>query len=155
MDCNDVKVGMKVVISKLKETRGIVVNQRHLDCRKIGVIGTVRWCVPGHGGDVWWVAHDGTNEIGAYCFTEIEPAPTTVEMKVKEWEPWRAYKMNAPDLVGITEPPCKWCRAWRPQARFTDTGTGMVFDGVVCCHAKDQYRDFSCFRSNDSKKRGG
>ena len=74
MDCNDVKIGMKVRISKLGETTGMLIKPRHLECRKLEVTGTVKGYVPGHGGDVWWVQHDNSEDVGAYCFDEMEKA---------------------------------------------------------------------------------
>lgn len=74
MDCNDVKEGLKVRISKLQPTDGMIIAHRHLRCRSKGITGTVKHYVPGHGGDVWFVGHDGSDDIGAYCFTELEIA---------------------------------------------------------------------------------
>lgn len=72
MNCNEVKVGLRVKIIKLDDTQGMLIKLRHLECRKEGITGTVKGFVPGHGGDVWWVQHDGSEEVGAYCFTEME-----------------------------------------------------------------------------------
>lgn len=72
-DVNEVKIGMKVVTTKLGETTGMLIKPRHLDCRSSGITGTVQSYVPGHGGDVWFVQHDGSEDIGAYCYTEFEP----------------------------------------------------------------------------------
>lgn len=74
MDCNAVKVGLKVKTTKLGETTGMMIASKHLDCRAEGRVGEVKGYVPGHGGDVWFVAHDNSNEVGAYVFTEMEPA---------------------------------------------------------------------------------
>lgn len=32
--------------------------------------------VAGHGGDVWFVKHDGTDEVGAYALSELDEIPT-------------------------------------------------------------------------------
>ena len=72
MNCNEIKNGLKVRITKLGETLGMMIKPRHLDCRKVGITGTISGYVPGHGGDVWWVKHDGSDEIGAYVFDEME-----------------------------------------------------------------------------------
>jgi hypothetical protein len=74
MNDSEVKIGMLVKIGKLGETTGMFVKPRHLECRTEGVIGTVKEMVPGHGGDVWWVAHDDSDDVGAYVYTEMEPA---------------------------------------------------------------------------------
>lgn len=42
----------------------------------------------------------------------------------------------------ISEPPCKDCEFWKPSASYKADGT---FDGLVLCHASEQYTDFSCF----------
>jgi hypothetical protein len=75
MNDSEVKIGMRVKIGKLGETTGMLIQPRHLDCRKEGVTGTVKGWVPGHGGDVWWVAHDNSDDVGAYVFNEMEPTP--------------------------------------------------------------------------------
>ena len=73
MNCNKITNGLKVKIIKLESIKGFLIKEKHLNCRRIGVTGTVDGWVPGHGGDVWWVKHEGNNEVGAYCFTEFEP----------------------------------------------------------------------------------
>jgi hypothetical protein len=78
MNCNQVKTGLRVKTTELDRTAGMMINPRHLNCRRCGVTGTVEGYVPGHGGDVWWVRHDGSGEIGAYCFNELEPAEPTL-----------------------------------------------------------------------------
>lgn len=75
MDCNAVKPHLRIRTVKLGDTKGMFIKPRHLDCRREGVIGTVLSYVPGHGGDVWFVQHDGSDEIGAYVFDEMELAP--------------------------------------------------------------------------------
>lgn len=74
MDCDDVKQDMKVKTVKLRKTTGMIINEKHLTVRKRGITGTVLGRVPGHGGEVWFVKHDGSEDIGAYCFNELEAA---------------------------------------------------------------------------------
>ena len=74
MNASDVKKGLRVRTTNLGDTIGLTINTRHLDVRREGVEGVVEGHVPGHGGDVWFVKHDGTNQVGAYTFTEFEPA---------------------------------------------------------------------------------
>ena len=70
----NIETGMKVkTAAELEDTREMLINPRHLECRKAGITGTVKGYVPGHGGDVWWVAHDDSDDVGAYCYTELEP----------------------------------------------------------------------------------
>ncbi len=72
MKDSEVKAELKVRTTKLEDTQGMLIAQRHLSVRKEGITGTVLSYVPGHGGDVWFVKHDGTGEVGAYTFTELE-----------------------------------------------------------------------------------
>ncbi len=74
MNLSDVKDGMKVKTTKLEDITGMTIGAQHLECRKAGRTGVLRGFVPGHGGDVWWVQHDDNQSVGAYCFTEFEPA---------------------------------------------------------------------------------
>ena len=72
MQCKDIKEGLRVKIGKLGSTEGYMVVDHHLKCRREGATGRLGWYVPGHGGDVWWVAHDdGTT--GAYYYGEFDP----------------------------------------------------------------------------------
>lgn len=73
MDCNAVQPGVTVRVVRLESTEGYLIASRHIECRRAGTVGTVKRYVPGHGGDVWFVAHEGSDDIGAYMFTELEP----------------------------------------------------------------------------------
>lgn len=73
MDCNAVREGMRVRTTKLGDTLGMMIHAKHILVRRAGVIGVVRSYVPGHGGDVWFVQHENSDEVGAYVFDEIEP----------------------------------------------------------------------------------
>ena len=69
------KNGTKVVThSRLDDTGGLLIKPKHLEVRKPNQKGTIAGVVGGHGGDVYWVQHDGNEEVGAYCFTEFELA---------------------------------------------------------------------------------
>jgi hypothetical protein len=74
MNCNKVEIGLRVKITKLGKTTGMMIASKHLTIRKEGVTGIVKNWVPGHDRDVWFVKHEDTNEIGAYAFNEFEPA---------------------------------------------------------------------------------
>lgn len=74
MNLNNVKAGLHVKVVKLGDTMGMMIKPKHLDVRKVGVTGTITGYVPGHGGDVWWVRHDGSDDVGAYVFDELEEA---------------------------------------------------------------------------------
>ena len=71
LDCNDVKVGMKVVTGNLSSTDGMLVKETQLLARKEGLFGEVLGFVAGHGGDVWWVKHSD-DSVGAYSYLEID-----------------------------------------------------------------------------------
>jgi len=64
--------GKRVKVTRLGETRGMLIKQIHMSCRRVGVTGTMLDYAAGHGGDVWFVQHDGADEIGAYCYDELE-----------------------------------------------------------------------------------
>lgn len=72
MDMNKVKPGLYVKITKLNDTKGMMIAPKHLDARKKGARGIIREFVPGHGGDVWFIKHDDDGQIGAYSFDEFE-----------------------------------------------------------------------------------
>jgi hypothetical protein len=60
---------------------GLLIKQEILDRRTPGVTGQVCGIVGGHGGDVYWVRHDGVEDTGsAYGWWEFElvqPTPKT------------------------------------------------------------------------------
>jgi hypothetical protein len=70
MKDSDVKTGMRVRVTTLNSTQGMLIHSKHLAIRQLGKEGTVEGYVPGHGGDVWWVRQD--NGVAAYAFREIE-----------------------------------------------------------------------------------
>jgi hypothetical protein len=74
MDCDEIAKKLRVRTTELGETQGMTIHERHLACRQAGLMGEVVGYVPGHGGDVWFVQHDGSTDVGAYCFTELEKA---------------------------------------------------------------------------------
>jgi hypothetical protein len=65
-------VGMKVEVYRLGETTGMSIVPDHLWNRKVGITGTLAAHVPGHGGDVWFVTHDGSDRVGAYALDELK-----------------------------------------------------------------------------------
>lgn len=74
MDLNDVKPGLSVKVTALGSTGGMIIAAKHLICRRVGVKGTVKNWVPGHGGDVWYIQHENSPDVGAYVFNEFELA---------------------------------------------------------------------------------
>lgn len=76
MDCNSIKAGMRVVVTRLESTTGMTIAPVNLENRRLGATGKVKHHVPGLGGDVWFIEHDDSpmpGEVAAYCVTEIEP----------------------------------------------------------------------------------
>lgn len=71
MKLEDVKPGLKVKITRLGSTTGMMINTHYLETRTIGAEGIVGDYVQGHGGDVWWIAHNA-GDVGAYVFDEFE-----------------------------------------------------------------------------------
>ena len=61
MKLEEVKPGLKVKITRLGSTTGMMINTHYLETRTIGAEGIVGDYVQGHGGDV-----------GAYVFDEFE-----------------------------------------------------------------------------------
>lgn len=59
-----------------------------------------------------------------------------------KWQPWEDFKEVRPYNVAIEGPPCKDCAYWDPIIKYM----GRHFDGVICCHAGEQFRDFSCYK---------
>lgn len=47
-DCNDVKIGMRVKVTRLSSTPSMTIHDKHLRVRKAGATGTVTGYVPGH-----------------------------------------------------------------------------------------------------------
>lgn len=81
------KIGLKVITTKIDpDTRGMMINPRHLTIRREGARGTVLNYVPGHGGDVWFVQHDDCEEleIAAYGTWEMEELPKTRGERIVE-----------------------------------------------------------------------
>ncbi len=74
MNENHVKPGLRVITGKLGDTTGMMIADKHVLVRQEGISGMVLDYVPGHGGDVWFVAHDNSPAVGAYVFNEFEPA---------------------------------------------------------------------------------
>jgi hypothetical protein len=76
------KNGTRVVTSAhLESTRGLLVVTHRLEMRRPNVRGTIAGWVAGHGGDVYWVRHDGddANIVAPYGWGEfeLEPVPVT------------------------------------------------------------------------------
>lgn len=64
-------VKIKARILQKEKCGGFFVKQHHIDCREPKIKGEYVGCVLGAGGDVWWIQHEGTGEIGAYLFDEV------------------------------------------------------------------------------------
>lgn len=75
MKSEEVSAGQWVVVSSLGSEAGLAIKADHLRVRKVGVLGTVIGPVPGHGGDVFWVRHSESKDVGAYASDELSPGP--------------------------------------------------------------------------------
>lgn len=53
----------------------MMIHPRHLSARRPNLPGTIQGWVPGHGGDVYWVLHEGVEDAAAYGFPEFELEP--------------------------------------------------------------------------------
>ncbi len=74
MDLKDVKPGLQIRTAfQLESTAGIHASERTLSLRKPDTDGVVQQFLPGHGGDIWLIAHEGDDYCAAYGFTEFEP----------------------------------------------------------------------------------
>ena len=56
----------------LEGTKGMIIGPGNLSARRADAKGTIRGTVPGHGGDVYWVEHEGSALLAPYCFTEFD-----------------------------------------------------------------------------------
>lgn len=97
-----IESGMRVrTRTALGTTRGLAVAMRYLDARRPGAEGMVQNCVPGHGGDVYWVEH-GPGDVGAYSVEELE-VPTEDVTSTLEAENARLRAVNAELLEACRE----------------------------------------------------
>ena len=65
--------GTKILThSKLDPTTGFSISSKHIDLRKPKTSGEIYGVVAGHGGDVYWVRHEGDVYPAAYCYSEFE-----------------------------------------------------------------------------------
>jgi hypothetical protein len=65
--------GTKIVTNaKLDPTTGFLIAPKHLALRKPATSGEIYGVVGGHGGDVYWVRHEGDEYLAAYCYSEFE-----------------------------------------------------------------------------------
>ena len=59
-----IRPGLPVKVGPLLSTAGMIISERALSRRETGVTGKVHGYVAGHGGDVWWVVHEGARRVG-------------------------------------------------------------------------------------------
>lgn len=63
---------MKIVtIDKLESTDGMMIHAKHLNERRASTPGRLLDYVPGHGGDVWFVEHEGAAVAAVYSLAEM------------------------------------------------------------------------------------
>lgn len=56
----------------LGPTAGMMVGPVNMSMRRPAAMGTVHGIVGGHGGDVYWIRHEGDAPAAPYCFDEFE-----------------------------------------------------------------------------------
>ena len=78
--------GTRVQVNeKLDTPSGMLIKAEVLERRTPGVSGQINGVVGGHGGDVYWVRHDGEEDKGsAYGWWEfeLEPVPTPTRWQI-------------------------------------------------------------------------
>lgn len=80
MDFEDIiRPGLRVRTKELEPPVGFLISEQALRNRRAGFTGTVYGYVAGHGGDVWWVVHDGARTVvgenGGECWSPEDVAP--------------------------------------------------------------------------------
>lgn len=72
-----------------------------------------------------------------------------------QWEPHKSLSVDGPEkeVAGISEPPCAWCRHWRPTREYATASEGSGFAGVRCCQAAAMLPDFGCFEARPAGPR--
>lgn len=86
------KNGTRIQVhNNLGDTKGMLIKEEILTRRTPGITGRICGIVGGHGGDVYWVRHDGEEDTGsAYGWWEFElrpepkPAPSRYERLMEE-----------------------------------------------------------------------
>jgi len=71
MELKNIIVGQRVRITQLGSIKGFCVMHQYISPRQVGITGTVKTYVQGHGGYVWFIEHDD-GKIGAYTPDEFE-----------------------------------------------------------------------------------
>ena len=73
--------GFKIKINDtIEDPRGMMIKHEYLSRRTPGINGVILGCVPGHGGDVYWVFHGESigdldvdhEQVSVYGFWEFE-----------------------------------------------------------------------------------
>lgn len=86
MKSDDVKPGLRVFVRYLHAyiEEGYLTGNKHVLARKVGIKGTVLGHAIEHGGGVWWVQHDDSEDLGVYTFLELEPLDESDEKMIRE-----------------------------------------------------------------------
>lgn len=89
MDCPQFFLdnGTKIrTIDKLEPETGMLISPKNLANRKPSTDGEICGIVGGHGGDVYWVQHEGDDVPAAYSYSEFNLSLARRERK--EDPPW-------------------------------------------------------------------
>ena len=83
MEKYEVKNGKRVRIVKLGDMKDTNVEPENWHAIKLGETGKIIGHVPGSGGEIWLVKHDGSEQVGAYRFDEFIGIKEHVPYKFK------------------------------------------------------------------------
>jgi len=65
------------------------------------------------------------------------------------WQPGKETKNYPPEILPIREPPCKYCKYFKPHHKtHVLIGEGELFSRFTACIAEKMYGDFSCYKSD-------
>lgn len=85
--------GLKVAVGPLGATTGVMLSAQALAGRRAGAYGTLYGYVPGHGGDYWWVVHEGAVAVnGSWPRECVAPYGTDeLQLDPRGQGPWDLF----------------------------------------------------------------
>lgn len=66
-----IKEGLEITTTFLHDSKRIKADEAYISARRANIKGKVLRCVPCNGGDVWFVEHHDTKDIGVYSSLEL------------------------------------------------------------------------------------
>ena len=64
------------------------------------------------------------------------------------WKPWKDASKNIPEVLPISEPPCKYCKYFKPHYKTCVFENEQLYSRFNACIAEKMYNDFSCYESD-------